>query len=80
MAILLATTKLRGACVNLVNFMGFIVVSVVTLAIAEILGDPYYNKIPIPRITYTREPGLPLSAAAASTISVEYPQQIPTPK
>ena len=49
---------------------------------AEILGDPYYTKIPLPRITYIHEPGLTslsgVSAAVASAITIEYPHWLPT--
>ena len=49
---------------------------------AETLGNPYYKKIPLPRIPYIHEPGLAslsgVSAAAASVITVEYPQWSPT--
>ena len=48
---------------------------------AEIQGDPYYKKIPLPRIHYYLEPGLTalsgVTAAAASATTVEYPQLSP---
>lgn len=50
---------------------------------AEILGDCYYKKIPLPRIPYIREPGLEslsgAKAATASATTVEYPQLPPRP-
>ena len=48
---------------------------------AEILGDPYYKKIPLPRIPYYCEPGLTslsgVTAAKASAMTVDYPQLSP---
>lgn len=41
---------------------------------AETLGDPYYNKIPLPRIPFICEPRTmsesPKSAAAASAVGL----------
>ena len=48
---------------------------------AEILGDPCYKKILLPRIPYYREPGLTslsgVTAATASDLTVEYSQLSP---
>ena len=52
------------------------------MVITEILEDPYYNNIPLPRIPYIRKLGITalpgVTAAAASAATVEYPQISPT--
>ena len=49
---------------------------------AEILGDLYHKKIPLPRIPYIHEPDLTslssVSAAAVPAATVEYPRRSPT--